>query len=305
MATFQGVFPANELVPAPCGLLSVARVTEHTARDYDERWVRGLDQEFDSMPSYVRLLTVNDATVTNGELTDNQADERFLRYVPFYIDVEDFASTFSLPGQDRFERVKKELEAVTQKALEYEFWTGSAARGTVSAGPPAVYDAGENNMYLTKTGASTVPQSGAFAPQIALMYLEEAISDSPTGENAVIHMTRDVASILGSRLVYKKGEDGKPGRAMTRLGTEVVIGSGYTGSGPVGDTNAAASATNKWIYATSKVDVHLGKIEVVNEDLAQGADVTINNMRIKAYRPAAVYSDPSMHYAMRVTLPTS
>ena len=294
MATFQGVFPANELVPAPCGLLSVARVTEHTARDYDERWVRGLDQEFDTMPSYVRLLTVNDATVTNGELSDNQADDRSLRYVPFYIDVEDFASTLSLPGQDRFERVKKELSAVTQKAVEYEFYTGSAAIGATNG-----------NMFLTKTGASTVPVAGAFAPHISLMYLEEAISDSPTGESAVIHMTRDIASNLGSRLVYKKGEDGKPGRAMTRLGTEVVIGSGYTGSGPIGDTNAAASATNKWMYATSKVDVHLGKIEVVNEDLGQGVDATINNMRIKAYRPAAVYSDPSMHFTMRVTLPTS
>ena len=211
MATFQGVFPANELVPAPCGLLSVARVTEHTARDYDERWVRGLDQEFDTMPSYVRLLTVNDATVTNGELSDNQADDRSLRYVPFYIDVEDFASTLSLPGQDRFERVKKELSAVTQKAVEYEFYTGSAAIGATNG-----------NMFLTKTGASTVPVAGAFAPHISLMYLEEAISDSPTGESAVIHMTRDIASNLGSRLVYKKGEDGKLGRAMTRLGTEVV-----------------------------------------------------------------------------------
>jgi hypothetical protein len=90
---------------------------------------------------------------------------------------------------------------------------------------------------------------------------------------------------------------------MTRLGTDVVIGSGYTGNGPTGDANATASNTNKWIYATSQVDVHLGKIEIVNEDLAQGADVTINNMRIKAYRPAAAYADPSMHFAMRVTLP--
>ena len=91
---------------------------------------------------------------------------------------------------------------------------------------------------------------------------------------------------------------------MTRLGTDVVIGSGYTGNGPVGAENTAASATNKWMYATGQVDVHLGKPEIVNEDLAQGADVTINNMRIKAFRPAAVYADPSMHFTVRVTLPS-
>lgn len=304
MAQFRGVFPAGELTPTPCGILSVARTTTHTAREHDERWIRGFDQEFDTLPSYVRLLTVNDAVVPGGDLTDNQSDDRYLRYVPFYIDVEDFASTFGILGQDRFARVKKELDAVTQKALENEFWEGAAARALISTGPD-VFDAGEDNMYLRKTGASTVPQAGAFAPQIALMYLEQALAGSPTGELGVIHMTRDVASILGSRLIYKKGDGDSLGQAMTRLGTPVVIGSGYTGNGPLGTDNAAASATNKWMYATGPVEVHLGKIEIVNDDLGQGVDATINNMRIKAYRPAAVFSDPSMHFAMRVTLPTT
>lgn len=294
MAQFRGVYPAGELTPAPCGILSVARVTEHTGREYDERWVRGFSQEIDTLPSYVRLLTVDDASVTNGELTDNQADQTYVDYVPFFIDAEDFASTFSLPGQDRFASVVKQLSVVTQKALEYEYWEGVAATADSNA-----------NMFLRKSGASTVVESGAFNPSIALMYLERAIASSPLGENGVIHMTRDIASNLGSRLIYKKGEDESSGRAMTRLGTHVVIGSGYTGNGPVGDTNAAASATNKWMYATGPVDVHLGKIEIVNENLAQGADVTINNMRIKAYRPAAVFSDPSMHFAVRVTIPTT
>jgi hypothetical protein len=292
MAEFRGVYPAGELVPAPCGILSVARVTEHNQND--ERWVRNFSYEFDTQPSYVRLLTVDDAAVTSGELSDNQSDQRYADYQPFFIDVEDFASTFSLPGQDRFERVVKELNSVTQKALEYEYWEGKAALADATG-----------NFYLSKSGAATVPVSGAFAPSIALMYLEQAISGSPVGENGVIHMTRDIASILGSRLIYKKGEDEYSGRAMTRLGTHVVIGSGYTGNGPIGATGAAASDTNKWMYATGSVEVHLGKIEIVNENLAQGADVTLNNMRIKAYRPAAVYSDPSMHFAMRVTIPNT
>jgi hypothetical protein len=294
MAQFRGVFPAGELNPAPCGILSVARTINHTARAYDERWIRNFAQEYDSIPSYVRLLTVDDAVVTDGELTDNQGDLSYLEYQPFFIDVEDFASTFGILGEDRFARVVKELEAVSQKALEYEYWEGKAAQADATT-----------NFYLSKQAAAVVPQAGAFAPQIALMYLEQAIAGSPTGENGVIHMTRDVASILGSRLIYKKGDGDTPGSVMTRLGTPVVIGSGYTGNGPIAATGAAASATNKWIYATGAVDVHLGKIEIVNEDLGQGVDATINNMRIKAYRPAAVLSDPSMHFAMRVTLPTT
>jgi hypothetical protein len=296
MATFNGVFPAGELVQAPCGILSVANVTTHTARERDERWVRKFAYEFDSMPSYVRLLTVNDETIASGQLTDNQADNAYAYYVPFFIDAELFDSTFSLPGEDRFAQVTKALDCVTQKALEFEFWEGVAAQEET--------DAAANNMYLRKSGAATIPVSGAKKPENALMILEQAIASSPVGENGVIHMTRDVASILGSRLIYKKGETENSGRAMTRLGTDVIIGSGYTGNGPIGDANATASATNKWMYATSSVQVHLGKVEIVNENLAQGADVTINNMRIKAFRPAAAYADPSMHFAMRVTLPS-
>ena len=295
MATFNGVFPAGELVQAPCGILSVADVMVHTARERDERWVRKFAYEFDSMPSYVRLLTVNDETVTNGELSDNQADNSYAYYVPFFIDAEIFDSTFSLPGEDRFKQVVKALECVTQKALEFEFWEGNAAQAETDA---------NGNMYLRKSGAATIPASGAKKPENALMILEQALASSPLGENGVIHMTRDMASILGSRLIYKKGETENSGRAMTRLGTDVIIGSGYTGNGPIGDASAAASATNKWMYATSAVEVHLGKVEIVNENLAQGADVTINNMRIKAFRPAAAYADPSMLYAMRVTLPS-
>jgi hypothetical protein len=304
MAIFRGVFPATKLIPAPCGLLSVANTTSHTGREYDERWIRGFDKEFNTMPSYVRLLTVNDAIVAGGELTDNQSEARYLNYIPFFIDVEDFASTFGILGQDRFDRVKQELDAVTQKAVELEFWDGPAARALVSTSPD-VEEVGSGNMYLSKTGDSTVPVAGAFAPHISLMYLEQAISESPVGENGVIHMTRDIASNLGSRLIYRKGDDEYPGSVMTRLGTQVVIGSGYSGNGPIGATGAAASVTNKWMYATGVVDVHLGKVEVVNEDLGQGVDATINNMRIKAYRPAAAYSDPSMHFAMRVTIPTT
>lgn len=294
MATFQGVFEAHDLVPAPCGILSVARVTEHTARSYDERWVRKFSQEVETLPSSVALLTVNDETVTNGQLTSSTALE-YLDYVPFYIEAESFQSTFGILGEDRFKKVINQLKNVTQKALENELWEGKVAQAPSTDHP---------NMYFRKSGAASIPVSGAFKPENALMILEQAISNSPTGETGVIHMTRDVASILGSRLVYLKAKDGEPAKLMTRLGTPVVVGSGYTGNGPIGDTNAAASATNKWIYASGSVDVHLGKVEVVNDTLAQGADVTINNMRIKAFRPAAVFAEPSMLYAMRVTLPS-
>jgi hypothetical protein len=287
---FRGVYPAPDLVTAPCGILSVARVMTHTARDYDERWIRGFSYEFESNPT-VNLL---DETGASAELIfDGTVAERYQDYKPFFIEVEDFTSTFGLPGEDRMAQVKEQLEAATQKAVERELWDG----------PVATADTNGNN-FLTKTSASTVVAAGAHPADKALFHLEQALANSPVGAKGVIHMTRDVASILGSRLVYVSTNEGKSGRAMTRLGTDVVIGSGYTGNGPISTANATASATNRWMFATGPLDIHLGKVEVINDNLAQGVDASINDMRIKALRPAAVYFDPSCHYTMRVAVPS-
>lgn len=287
---FRGVYDAPEITPTPCGLLSVARVMTHTSRAYDERWIRGFSYIYDTEGT-LRLLTTNDDAVSGGELFDSEGLERYQDYEPFFIEVEDFSSTFGLLGVDRIAKIKKQLEAGTQKAVERELWDGLTATA-----------ASNSNTFLASADAEVV-HTGAHDAYLALYHLEQAISDSPLGEQGVIHMTRDVASILGSRITFGKGEDGKF-FTQTRLGTPVVIGSGYSGNGPAGDENAEASISNKWMYATGPIDVHLGKIEVVNENLGQGVDASINNMRLKATRPAAAYFDPSIHYAVRVALPT-
>jgi hypothetical protein len=288
---FRGVYPAPDLVTAPCGILSVARVMTHTSRQYDERWVRGFSHEYDSLPT-VRLLSEDGSSVQGWT---NETDYKdYLDYKPFFIELESFQSTFGLPGEDRFAQVKKQLEAATQRAIEYELWSGDVA-----------VDDDNGNLFLTKSSAAQIAVAGAHTAEKALFHLEQAVSNAPIGQKCVIHMTRDVASILGSRLIYVSTDEGKSGRAMTRLGTDVIIGTGYTGDGPIGDANAEASATNRWMFVTGPVDIHIGKIEIVNENLGQGVDATINNMRIKALRPAAVYFDPATHYAIRVEVPST
>ena len=60
----------------------------------------------------------------------------------------------------------------------------------------------------------------------------------------------------------------------------------------------------KWIYATGQVHAHLGEIDVVNDNIAQGYDVAgnRNDMRIKAQRPAVAYFDPSIHLGIKLDL---
>ena len=291
---FRGIYPAPDLVHAPCGLLSVARVMTHGGAEYDERWVRGFSYEFDSQPE-VEIFTVNDATVTGG-VTGTSTLPQFKDYDPFFIQVTDTRSALGVNGEDRFKLAIKQLEVASQKAVERELWEGVAALAETNG-----------NDFLREESAATVVNSGALAPATALMLLEQAISGSPAGLNGVIHMTRDVASILGSRIIYSPADGGKTGKAMTRLGTEVVIGSGYTGAGRISDANTTASASNKWMFATGPIDVHLSKPEVVNENLGQGITVSTNTntLTVKAVRAAAVYFDPSIHYTVRLALPTT
>lgn len=291
---FRGIYPAPDLTPAPCGLLSVARVMTHGGAEYDERWVRGFSYEFDSQPE-VEVFTVNDATVTGG-VSGTSTLPQFKEYDPFFIQVTDTRSTLGLTGEDRFKLAIKQLEVASQKALELELWEGVAALAETNG-----------NDFLREAATASVVNSGALSPATALMLLEQAISSSPAGTNGVIHMTRDVASILGSRLIYSPADGGKTGKAMTRLGTEVVIGSGYTGAGRISDSNTTASASNKWMFATGPIDVHLSKPEVVNENLGQGITVSTNTntLTVKAVRAAAVYFDPSIHYTVRLALPTT
>jgi hypothetical protein len=287
---FRGIYEAPKLVPTPNGILSVAHVMTHTSAKYDERWVRGFAYEFDSYAT-IRLLTVDDAVVTDGELFDATSSPNYLDYVPFFIESEIAQSLFGILGEDRFKIAIRQLEAATQKAVERELWEGKTALADSNS-----------NAYLSKASAATIPFSGAVTASEALKHLEQALSNSPAGLNGVIHMTRDVASILGSKLIYLPGTEGNSGKTMTRLGTDVVVGSGYTGNGPIGATGAATSQTNRWMYATGSVDVHLSKVDVVNDSISQGVGYSQNDSKIKAVRAAAVYFDPSCHYAMRVAI---
>ena len=287
---FRGVYPAPDLNPAACGLLSVARVMTHKSTDYDERWVRGFSYEFDSQPE-VEIFTLNDAATTGGVIGTSSLPQ-YLEYDPFFIQVTDTRSAFGVTGEDRFATALKQLEAATQKAVERELWEGVATLAESSS-----------NSFLRKASSATVVSADALAPATALMLLEQAIASAPTGEAGVIHMTRDVASLLGSRLVFLPSE----GKVMTRLGTPVVIGSGYTGAGRIGDSNTTASASNKWMFATGSLDVHLSKPEIVNDSLSQGFTVSsnVNTLSIRAVRSAAVYFDPSINYTVRLALPTT
>jgi hypothetical protein len=286
--TKTGVVTAPKIVPSAFGLLAVVKPENAPGED---QWVRGFSQEWETTVEY--LTNWDDTDTTSGALVNGATVNYYDEIKPFFIEIDETRSTLGFLGIDRIERIKRQLEGMTQHAIEAELWDGAIRKGET-----------HDNKALSSTTATVLNGGTALSPRRALALLEHSIGQaSQAGEQGVIHMTRDVAALLASNsnmLFHDKETE----HLQTLGGTPVVVGSGYSGTGPDGDAGATASATNKWIYATGTVRTYVGDVDVVNDNLAQGYDVSgnANDIRIKAIRPAAVYFDTSIHLAVRVDL---
>ncbi len=284
----NGVVAAPKIVPSAFGLLAVVK-PENSADE--DMWIRGFSQEWET--ELYSATNWDDTDSTSGQVVVAAVPNYYDEIKPWFIEAEEYRSTLGFLGLDRIERLKRQLEGVTQHAMEVELWDGAVRKGE-----------SHDNKALSASTATILNSGTALSPRRALALLEHEIGQvSDGGEQGFIHMTRDVAALLASNSNMLFHEAGKE-HLQTLGGTPVIVGSGYTGTGPDGATGATASATNKWIYATGTVRTYVGKIDIVNDNLAQAYDVSgnANDMRLKAIRPAAVYFDTSIHLAVRVDL---
>jgi hypothetical protein len=286
--TKTGVVTAPKIVPSALGLLAAFKPENAPSED---QWIRGFSQEWQGTLQY--LTNWDDTDTTSGVIVNGATVNYYDEIKPFFIEVDETRSTLGFLGIDRIERIKQQIEGATQKAMEVELWDGAIRKGE-----------SHDNRALSDASATVLNSGAALSPRRALALLEfEAGNVSHTGEQGVIHMTRDVYSLLTSvGDVFMYDEDEK--RVKTLNGTPIVVGSGYSGTGPDDAANNTASVTNKWMYATGNVKTYLGDVDVVNDNLAQGYDVSgnANDIRIKAIRPAATYFSTTIHLAVRVDL---
>ena len=300
---------AHVIENAPFGLFSVASVSEYT--EAEDHWARYTAHEYNSAAFRTTTLSTYDSTAYT--MYNGIGLPRYLEYIPFGIEVEDYASTLSLLSQDRFKRSLDILDGATQKALERELWSGDSAKiGSGTSGSPVP----NANNYLTKSGSATniTVTTAGDSTRLALANLENNLAKCPLGQRGTIHMTAKTASILtGIGLLQRidfsarldKSDVNQEKQALvTLLGTPVIVGTGYNGNGPVGATGETATAGAEWMFGTGLVDAHLGAKKVINEDLARATVPNTNDVHIRAARTAAVHFEPCCHYAVRVDLTT-
>lgn len=284
----NGVVTAPKIVPSAFGLLVVAKPENSTD---ENMWIRGFSQEWET--EIYSATNWDDTDSTSGDVVTAGPVNYYDVIKPFFIEVSEDISTMGFLGLDRFARLTRQTEGVSQHALEVELWDGAIRKGET-----------HDNKALSSSTATVLNTGTALSPRRALALLEHYIGQtSDGGEQGIIHMTRDTAALLASNSNMLFHETDKE-HLQTLGGTPVVVGSGYSGNGPDGVTGAAASDTNKWMYATGTVKVYLGEVDVVNDTLGQSYDVSgnQNDMKLKGIRPAAVYFDTSIHLAVRVDL---
>lgn len=284
----NGVATAPLIVPSAFGLLVVAKPENAPEEDM---WIRGFSQEWET--EVYSATNWDDTDASSGEVVAAGAVNYYDEIKPFFIEVEEDITTMGFRGLDRLERIKRQVEGISQHALEVELWDGAIRK-----------DVPHDNKALSDASATVLNGGNALSARRALALLEHYIGQtSDGGEQGIIHLTRDTAALLASNsnmLFHDKDKE----HLQTLGGTPVVVGSGYSGTGPDGASGATATDTNKWMYATGTVKVYLGEVDVVNDNLGQAYDVSgnQNDMKLKAIRPAAVYFDTSIHLAVRVDL---
>lgn len=213
---------------------------------------------------------------------------------PFIIEASDKCSTFGAPHDFRLARAQRKLLAVQSKVLEAEFWNGTKAQS----------QSWTNNQYLRKSGVTvlgTAPVGGAFGWIDGLAALEQAISDGSAWERGVIHASPQlVTHWIAAYLVFPRPSDGL---LTTGLGTIVVAGSGYDGTGPQSAINPNRL---EWAYATPVPQIRLGEVTFSQTDEDTVAvDRLTNDRTIRASRFASIVMSSCFRAAALITMTTA
>lgn len=174
-------------------------------------------------------------------------------------------STQLLPRFDSF-AVYKAIECSTisvgggEKATDFADRATAVLNATLSAGIERALAQGvdtSSNPFFADGNVQILNSGTAVSPGVGLSFLEQAIGD--TCRQGMIHAT---PAVIAGLQAFPLGDEDADTRLITANGTPVVSGAGYQGvqGGPLG----VPGATEDWIFATGRVEVHLGPVRMTS-----------------------------------------
>lgn len=266
------------------GILSPA-VTVITEQSED--WINGFQYETTDAQAKVEISTIVGANppVDYVAIEPVPGAPTVRNYYPFMVTASVRASTMGTKIDQVQAAAENALEIVMQKAIEIEFWKGTAAQALTAE---------NDNRYLSHVEATDVtPTPGtAIKVKYGQALLEQALGNGTIGSRGTLHAPLLIASAMAA------GD--RDGALTTGLGNTVVAGAGYSNTGPDGEVAPTGTA---WMYATGPVTVHLGPMPTITpEKMSQAVNVSKNEIEFFVDRPAAVTWSTTPLYAVLVNL---
>lgn len=217
--------------------------------------------------------TVCDDTPPYPTITLDAGDGGVTAY-PFEVYASVICGSFGESVEHAEERARTRLALTEQTQVERALWHGGDGvtgifEALVTAAMPG---------YTALAATTNVMEAVSLLEQQAANF----------GGQPLIHMRPRLAAYMGGRgqiRQYKTGTSEASNLARTQLGTPVVFGRGYAGTGPAGEV---VGATDEYVWITGRVIVWRGEKVSVRMANAQAVDTATNQRAIIASRPYAL-----------------
>jgi len=253
--------------------------------------------------------SVSVVTIQEGgeDIVKASVDNRPIVYQnPTVLNVPVTCSSFGWEAESWTEKAELRIELGASKALETEWWGGYKNPFNQSL----VRSTPNTDEAILNPGGAAAP--AAVSPGIALALFAQALANCADGSRGMIHATPALVarwlnltalnSVPVSSLVDELGENiAGPNVLVTPDRGDIVIdGTGYLGTGPLGQPPPGANEA--WAYATGIVDVRLGDVEVFPETLAEALDRRVNTITFRGERTGMAIHDGCCMFAVLVDI---
>lgn len=251
-----------QLTPPTTSLLTAADLIV----EEDNRWENGFEIEGEGCGS---AAAWDDCGADLKCISDARQNSSFIPYVVYSTDS---CSTWGYAKSDerdyRSARLLRNLAASESYIVEQELWGD-----TLGLGNPKIAD------------TSTITNATALPILKAVAQIEDAAGDLAKGAGVMIHMRPYQFTLLAAERILEEDD----GRWFTPMGSIVVPGRGYAGTGPAGQ---AATTSEEWIYATAIVEIRLGDLFTIDnpQDVIER---TTNDVVLISERKAIASFDPT------------
>lgn len=220
---------------------------------------------------------------------------------PFIVRAREQCSAFGFTAHEWEARARDLFNACVSDRIARELWRGDQARASEW----------ETNSFLTNLEPSDVLTNGSTNPADALAMLEDALRHSCTcGQPVFIHATASVYTKWAENELVELVN----GIYVTKLGTPVIVDSGYDGSGPLDDVFPDGEPTpavdgSVWAYGTDLVSYKVDTPQVMPgnpqeaEAMAQALNRSTNTVTVFVEGTAAVDFPGCCHFAVEIDAP--